>query len=874
LRKLILISILFCFVQLCQSQTRPDEVIISYSAYNKPLRIVLKDLSNISKVSLIYSESRLPSENLINISAQNEKLGSVLTVILDDFGFTYQIVGNQLVVVKNESKYNKGQSRIYGYVRDKISGELLIGANVFLHDKSGGTVTNEDGFFSFPVKKQEHRIHFSYLGYQSEIRNYFILKDTMVNISLQPDGLLNEIIIMDNLLEEEHEQTSSQQNLHIDKIRSSNHLGGEADLFRYMTTQPGVSTAAEGIGGLNVRGGSADQNLVLLDGVPVYNIGHAMGIFSIFNANSIKNVSFYKGGIPSRYAGRLSSVIDVHTKDGNNHKLSGDATLSTIAFKGTLEGPLLKDKGSFLVSYRRTFMDVWIKEFTKFQNREKDRNGAANYYFNDLNTKLNFRLSDKTRLLLQTLHSNDDFNSFSGAKDGELRNENSSDLTWGNQLYSLRLHSQLGKALFSKTTLYKTGYKFESFRNKNYETLLSKDTTVLLDASLYESEINEIGLKQEFDWLISPDHTVKTGFNFQKREFSPRVVVVTENDIDAKNTNVNATLLKDINDKQVITGDEINVYAEDLMSLGDGVNVNLGLNYSYMKVSNDKNYALLQPRIALLAGGDHLHFKIGASRMVQYMHLLTNNGLGFPSDVWLPVSDVIAPQKSWIFNTSFGYRLNSGLKFGMEVYFKTLEEISTFKEGGVLDISSGNDWESQIPIGEGYAYGLESYVEKVVGKTLFSLNYTYSVSDRRFADLNNGLKFPFGLNRDHSLKFSLTYRLSQFSEFLLNWSYMSGNYYSQPINSTFELNGKPIVIFPQKNNTTFPAFHRLDVGFSFYNVYKWGRAKFFLGLYNAYNRNNPFYTELERNKETDGKFEFRQLSLLPMLPTVSYSISF
>ena len=297
-----------------------------------------------------------------------------------------------MVIVRVESKNIKGESRIYGYIRDKVSGEFLIGANIFLHDKSGGTITNDNGFFSFPVKKQEHRIHFSYLGYRSEIRDIFALKDTFVNISLHPDGLLNEIVIMDDLLEEEHEQTASQQNMHIDKIRSSNHLGGEADLFRYMATQPGVSAAAEGIGGLNVRGGSADQNLVLLDGVPVYNIGHAMGIFSVFRANAIKNVSFYKGGIPSRYAGRLSSVIDVHTKDGNINKLSGDATLSTIAFKGTLEGPVFKDKGSFLVSYRRTFIDVWIKEFTKFQNKGKDRIGSDNYFFSDMNTKLNFRL--------------------------------------------------------------------------------------------------------------------------------------------------------------------------------------------------------------------------------------------------------------------------------------------------------------------------------------------------------------------------------------------------------------------------------------------------------------------------------------------------
>ncbi len=865
---------MLCFSQFSFGQSRPDQVIISYNAYNKKLKTVLKELASLSKVNLVYAESRMPVDNLITINASNEKLGSILTVILDDFGFTFQLVGNQLVLLKNENKLIKGEGRIYGYIRDKVSGEFLIGANVFLHDKSKGASSNENGFFSFLVSKQEHRVHFSYLGYKSEIRDIFVLKDTLLTIYLEPDGLLNEIIIMDDLLEEEHEQTASQQNLHIDKIRSSNHLVGEADLFRYMASQPGVSTAAEGIGGLNVRGGSADQNLVLLDGVPVYNIGHAMGIFSVFNANAIKNVSFYKGGIPSRYAGRLSSVIDVHTKDGNYNKLSGDATLSTIAFKGSLEGPIVKDKGSFIISYRRTFMDVWIREFTKFQNKEKNRRGSSNYFFSDFNTKLNFKLSSKTRLSVQSLYSNDDFNSFSAEKEGELRDENTSGLSWGNQLYSLRLHSQLSKSVFSNTTIYKTGYKFESFRNKLIESTSAPDTSLLLDASLYQSEISETGVKQEVDWLLNPTHTIKVGANMQYRRFSPGVITVNENDLDPEQQIVDVALLKSMTQKPDISGNEMNFFAEDLIVLGEGMNVNLGLNYTLMQTQDKKQYNAFQPRIAFLADSEHLHFKLGASRMMQYMHLLSNSGLGFPSDVWLPVSKIIAPQRSWIFNTSFGYRLNSGFRFGTEVYFKTFEDISSFNEGGGLDISTGTDWESQIPVGQGYAYGLETYAEKVLGKTLFALNYTYSISDRRFNDLNNGIKFPFGLNRQHSFKLSFTYRISQFSEFLLNWSNMSGNYYSQPINVTIDVNGKPVVIFPQKNNATFPAFHRLDVGFSFYNSYRWGRAKFFIGVYNAYNRNNPFYTEVVRNRENDGKFEFRLVSLLPMLPTLSYSISF
>ncbi|MBP6695728.1 MAG: carboxypeptidase-like regulatory domain-containing protein, partial [Saprospiraceae bacterium] len=282
------VILFLCITNVVFGQTQPDAVVISYSAYQKPLNIVLKDLSSVSGVNIIFSDSRIPSEKKININAKNEKVGSILIVILDDFDLTYQIVGNQLVIVKNESKYNLGEVRIYGKVRDKISGEYLIGANVFQHDRERGSSTNETGNYSLKVNKQRHRIHFSYLGYKSHIIEFNALKDTMMNISLNPDGLLNEIVIMDDLIEEVHEQTANQQNLHIDKIRSSNHLAGEADLFRYLASQPGISTAAEGIGGLNVRGGSADQNLVLLDDVPVYNTGHALGIFSVFNSDAIK----------------------------------------------------------------------------------------------------------------------------------------------------------------------------------------------------------------------------------------------------------------------------------------------------------------------------------------------------------------------------------------------------------------------------------------------------------------------------------------------------------------------------------------------------------------------------------------------------------
>lgn len=870
----VLIAVLFS--ALSHSQSRPDETMISYAAYNKPLRIVLKDLSRISEVNIIYSESRIPSDSLVNFSVNSEKLGDILNLVLRSYNMTYEIVGNQLVLARRPNDSPSNLKTIYGYIRDRVSGELLVGANVFVMNGSRGTNTNEYGFYSFKVGQKIERIHFSYLGYKSEILEMYVQKDTFVNIYLQPDGLLNEIIVLDDLLEDEYENTASQQNLHIDKILSSNHLAGEADLFRYLGGLAGVTSGADGVGGLNVRGGSSDQNLVLLDGVPVYNTGHAMGIFSIFNANAIKSASFYKGGIPARYSGRLSSVVDVHTKDGNFNKFGGEVSLSTIAAKATLEGPIINQKSSYIVSFRRTFIDVWIKEITKIQNRDRQRQGLANYYFQDVNAKLNFNIGKNSRLLLNTFHSNDGFLNNSASLDNEvLQEKNDQYLNWGNRIYSLRFNSQLNKSLFSRTIAYQTSYNFESYRKKLYSTVSdSGQVNTYFDASLYETAVEELGLKQDFDWLPHNKHTIKFGLGFIKRRFDPRVTNVSQDYFGDPTILVDDTTLKNLYPKASVSGTEINIYAEDEIILGDGIRLNAGINFATILTESNKQYRSIQPRMALLAGGENLYFKFGISNMQQYMHLLTNNGLGLPTDIFVPTSDILPPQTSWIFNTSFGYRTNQGYRFGMEVYYKKMNDISSFKEGGGLDINQNLNWEYNVPLGTGNAYGLETFIEKVTGKTLFALNYSYSLSDRTFPNINNGQTFPFGFNRDHSVKFSITYRLSQFSEFLINWSYLSGNHYTQPSGLSVPIEGNPVFVYLEKNNATFPDFHRLDFGFSFYNLYSWGRAKFFLGLYNTYNRSNPFYSELVRTNINSDKYELRNYSLLPLLPTISYSISF
>jgi hypothetical protein len=865
---LTLAFVLFQVVAL--SQARPDHKVISYTCYDRNLVQVLKDLAAISGVNIIYSESRLPNKQKnFTINAKQEKLGDILHLSLKQNQLSYQIVGNQLVVIKLKEAQENSEFVIYGHIRDRKSGEYLVGANVFLHDNSRGTFTNHKGFYSLKVKREPIRLHFTYLGFKPEIRDIDISKDTLVNMSLVPDGLLNEIVILDNLLDEEKENTASVQFLHIDKIRSSNHLGGEPDLFRYLGMQVGVSSAADGVGGINVRGGSADQNLVLLDGVPIYNTGHALGLFSVLDANAIKNASFYKGGIPARYGGRLSSVIDVQTKDGNYNRFSGEATVSTIAAKASLEGPIMRDKGSFIISYRRTFMDVWLKEITKSQFNAKGFNGATLYAFNDFSSKLNFRLGKHTRLHFNYLQSGDAFDQYSIQKEGRPREEKFRNITWGNRLFSLKWDQMLRKNMYLSTSLYQTQYHF-----RNYSSDLNFKNKVIFDASLQDSGIKENGIKTEWDWLVSSKHTIKMGGGLFDRRFNPLALQVNEATFKDSLQDISEQVVRSLHNVDHLRNQEVQVFAEDNLNLGMGVQLNAGLNYTFTQSSDGAKNQMLQPRVSLLASSDALYFKAGASRMMQSVHLLNTNSTGFFSEMWLPITKDLPAQKSWLFNSAIGYKDNNGYKCGLEVYFKLFDGLTMLKEGSVFEISDSRSWENQLPKGGGYAYGLEIYLEKVTGKTLFNINYSYAISDRTFDDINIGRRFSFDFNRVHNVKAAFTYRISEFSEFVLNWSYLSGNPYSSPINVTINVNGSPTIIYPEKNNARFPDYHRLDVGFSFYNSFKWGRAKFFIGIYNAYNRKNPFYTEIVRSPTFENRYEFQQITLIPWFPSLSYSIAF
>ncbi len=869
-----LLIIIFGFsLTLSWAQPRPDQILITYKNYNKTLPAVLNDLSKISGVGFAYSENKLPTDKPIIVDATDEKMGTLLNVILKPYSLTYKIVGDQIVITAIDNPNIKDKIRIYGFVRDRLSGEPLIGVNVFIINSSHGTTTNNRGFYSFVIESQPTRISFSYVGYRSESLDLTSFTDQNLDLTLMPDGQLNEIVIKENTLYSSQKDPSTFQSLSMEVMRASNHLAGEPDVMRYISMMHGISTAAEGVGGLSVRGGSSDQNLILLDGIPIYNSGHAQGVFSVFNGNSIKNTKVYRAGIPARYHGRLSSVIDIHTKDGNYNKWSGDVTLSTIAANATIEGPIINEKLSFIGSFRRTFLDIWIKELSNYINTSSNRTGFTNYYFNDFNTKLNYKVGLGTDIQVHAFHTNDRFENnrlnTSGLSEVSRRN-----IDQANRLYSAKINHKLSNAFFTHLTAYSTTYNFESFRNMGAESLLNADTLSYFEGSVFNSKLNERALKWDNDWMVSYKNYIKFGGSLINRSFSPNTLVFDENSLPSPSIDVTKGQVNSLVNQDNFNNGEINIYVENEFELMDDIVMNAGLVYSSFVENFRTSQGVFQPRMTIVTGGDLVTFKAGVTHMAQYLHHLNNGGLGFPSDIFMPTSRFLPVQKSWIFNTDFQFNLGNGFLLGFEAYYKALNAINMQREGAFLDVGGSEPWEASVAVGKGHAYGLDTYLEKNIGKLLFNLNYSYAISNREFGAVNKGEVFAFDLNRRHSFKSIVTYRLSNFSEFLLNWSIMSGSPFSRPLNQIIITNGRPTIVFPEKNNALFPTFHRLDVGFSFYNVYKWGKAKFFVGVYNTYNRLNPFYTELVRTENNSNSYELRQLSLLPVLPTLSYSISF
>jgi len=670
--------------------------------------------------------------------------------------------------------------------------------------------------------------------------------------------------------------------LSMDRLKSMVALAGETDVMKYVNNQAGVNSAADGVGGMSIRGGSVDQNLVLMDGVPIYNPNHALGIFSIFNSNVIKSATLYKSGFPARYGSRLSSVLDIWIRDGNKEKISGEAGLSLLAGKLIVEGPIKKGKSSFLFSGRRSFINLYLEQL-KSSPLASENDTDFNYLFQDLNAKVNFSLSDKASIYFSYYQGKDEFflngETSSMGVNSSFLDTDENEWDWGNRMGVIRYSQQLGQKSFLKSSLYYTEYEFSTYDfNKNEEIANTNVVNSQFIAGFYSSDISDVGFNLDFDYLPNNVHTLRLGTNLIAHTFKPGVLVANSLDGEFSSTEpITVDSLQQRLSTPIIKGNELQIYIEDNIRPNEHHLINIGFHQSII-FNEGKTFVLPQPRLAYLFNKKAFTFKTSISFVSQYLHLITNSGLGVPVDVWLPSTATLEPQTGWV--ASAGFDLTGKKKkysIGAEAYYKELNNLLAFNEGGIEDINNGDAWQEKVPVGEGTSYGIETYLNKNLGKINWDLNYTLSWANRTFEGINGGRTFPYRLDRRHNLKLSYLQKINDNVEFYFAWNYATGNWTTLPFdirevispNGTFDL-----PIYKEKNNHQLPDYHRLDLGFNFYSKYSWANTKFHIGINNLYGRTNPFFIDLVKVGSEPTDYIFQQYSLPRLLPSVSYSIAF
>ncbi len=771
---------------------------------------------------------------------------------------------------------------ISGYVKNSTNGESLIGARIYVNKLQLGAITNVYGFYSLTLPKGEHEVLYSFVGFNIVKKGIVLDNNITVNINLKEGSTLDAVTVTGK--EKQHQSTEvGTVTLDMNKVKSLPVLLGEVDIIKTAQLLPGIQSGSEGASGIYVRGGGPDQNLILLDGVPIYNANHLFGFFSVFNADAINSVKIIKGGMPARYGGRLSSVLDIRMNDGDMKKIHGEGSIGLISSKLMLNGPIIKDKTSFMISARRTYIDILAKPFIALANKNtagSKTNGG--YYFYDVNLKLNHIINKNNRIYFSSYLGNDKFyvdsesqyqyfdqNQTTGKT---YKDEQNLGLQWGNKIMALRWNHQFGPKLFSNTTLNFSNYQFKTgVSSKNWEE--GKEDTPFENFSFaYLSGIIDWGGKIDFFYYPSPKHKVNFGIGETYHTFTPGASEIK-------------TQFNGGNDIEITFGSgktyghEFYAFIEDDFKLTKRLSANLGLHFSNLYV-RQKHYAVLQPRAAFnFKLNEKSSLKLSYSRNAQYLHLLSNTSIGLPTDLWVPATDSIPPQLGHQVSVGYFRELPKGFRLSTEAYYKTMDNIIEYKEGSSF-FNTTQSWEKMVEVGKGWSYGAELLLEKTIGKTTGWIGYTLSWTNRQFDNLNNGEVYPFRYDRRHDISVAVTHKFNDKIDIGVVWVYGTGNavtlatqqYNALPSNGN-QWGNQTIEYIEDKNGYRMPAYHRLDIGVNIHKTKKWGEATWSYGIYNAYNNKNPFFLDFGYIKNNPNKV-LKQTSLFPLIPSISYNFKF
>ncbi|MDJ0364460.1 TonB-dependent receptor [Hymenobacter sp. H14-R3] len=772
---------------------------------------------------------------------------------------------------------------VSGYVRDQATGENLIGVAVVQVGTGQGTATNTYGFYSLTLPAaglDSVRLVASYVGYERQ--RWAVPATGSARHDLGLPAATNELagveVVGDRQAADDHGPRSTRMgtiNIPIAQIKSLPKFMGETDVLKVLQLLPGVQSGGEGSSGLYVRGGSPDQNLILLDGTPVYNAAHLFGFFSVFNADALNNVELIKGGFPARYGGRLSSVLDISMKEGNAQQLHGEGAIGLIASRITLEGPIKKDVASFIVSARRTYLDVVAQPLIKWQLRQEGQAGSLGYYFYDLNAKLNWKVGSRDRLYLSAYRGYDKFsaNLRSTTEDPTDYRRSANSLGWGNLTGALRWNHVVNDQLFMNTHLTYSQYQFDIDQSRQYTHLGQGQPATDINALNYLSNIKDWSLKTDFDYVPSPAHYLRFGGQLIRHAFRPGAVVQNDNTDGVTSAAASGSRTQ---------GTESAVYVEDDVHLTPRLKVNAGLRLSSFYVDS-KLYPSLEPRLAaryMLT--DEWALKAAYARTTQYIHLLTNSGIGLPTDLWVPATAAVRPQVAHQFGLGAARTLHRGgeeFELSLEAYYKPMQNLVEYREGASFLNTTDGDWQSKITSGRGWAYGAELFLQKKTGRTTGWLGYTLAWSNRQFGELNQGRIFPYKYDRRHDVSLVVIHHFSPTLTLSGTWVYGTGN--ATTLSSgRYQLgSGQIFDDYGDRNSYRMAAYHRFDLDLSKTKKKRWGEIVNSLSIYNVYSRNNPYYIYYEAgsispNGVVNKQARYKQVSLFPIIPSVSKAFKF
>ncbi|NLU37540.1 MAG: TonB-dependent receptor plug domain-containing protein [Bacteroidales bacterium] len=752
------------------------------------------------------------------------------------------------------------KTTISGYVLDSNTKEPLIGANVVYKYGKYGVSTNEFGFFSLIVPTQDSiKIAVSFVGYRTNELTIGVEK--RVSIYLEPGISLGAVQVFGNSKRDFiRENQTGAIKLQSKQIQKLPNFFGEADIIKVIQMMPGVQSGGEGQTNFYVRGGGPDQNLILLDGMPLYYVSHFGGFISTFNADAISNVDLIKGGFPARYGSRLSSVLDIKMKNGNRNRFSGSGTIGLLTSKVLLEGPIVKEKSSFLVSFRKRLVPVF-----------KVFGDDLDYDFYDLNVKLSYEFSEKDKLFLSGYLGNDQVGVKSKSYNDDYEQNDKRETNWGNNVWSLTWNHIFSERLFCNNII-----GISQYRNGNdfYYDLTTDSTETIVDSKI-DSKIEDINIASNFSYLVNPSWNVRFGPTLSLHTFVPN----TEHYFVMTNDKIVSDSYYNSEEKAI----EPALYCEnDIKTKYFGAN--LGLRYSSYHI-NDQNYFSFEPRLLLnFIASDNFSIKYAYSKMNQYIHMLSYSGIGMPTDYWMPTNKEVKPQNSEQHSISINKTFSDGqFQVSLEGYHKQMKNLIAFIPGQSL-VGHLDNWTQTIAKnGRGESNGLELLVQKLTGKTTGWIAGTISKTDRQFDDLNNGQSFPFKYDRLLDISIVLTHEFNEKWSVSGNWNYGSGYPVTLPTERYNTSDGE-VYAYEAVNSFRMRDYHRLDLAFNYTYPTSWGESTWTLSVFNVYNRRNPYYYYFEREVinvadnhgviGVPGDVKLYQKSLFPFFPSFAYSFKF